>query len=503
AISIAATTSEPRCQAVVSTPIIVEIPSAAETRVPSSAIAARQPTGATSSAVTAIEAATVACPDGKEFITSEDTPSDGRSREACSTWVVTFAPTSTTIAATAIDHRRCASATSTAAATTSTRNGTDTTPSSRLVTSENRSRAPSEPSRAASSTSCPRRVVSNTRHVSTVSTTHSSDASAGASTPGGSAARRARAGGSCSPARPVTTSCSLTPSPYPFGGASGAAARVRIYDVPLPRHRRRRRRPCLHPAPAPSGGGLKPSGGGEGELAVDQQVAQGGQHRGPDVADRQVEDGRDTAGDLAEGELAVARPDDRGEQGVRAHDALEPGALPQQDHRGVGVARAQVPLLGDVGRDDRSEVEQRLLAQPGEQVTDAQRRGDPLPQGGPDRAGQLLQPVPPRPDVGGGTAQHQVAEPDGLDVARGEVGHPRLGGRLPGGPVALGRQAAVAQPGLGVVRGVEHLPLHDPAVQPALVEPVAHALGPRLAAADLPVAEHLGQPARREHVADG
>src|SRR5690606_37390594 len=93
-------------------------------------------------------------------------------------------------------------------------------------------------------------------------------------------------------------------------------------------------------------------------------------------------------------------------------------------------------------------------------------------------------------------------EPDALDVARREVVEPRA---VRGGPrvgLALRGRAAVADPRLRVLGRVLHLALHDPPVEARLVEPRAHALVPRHAAAMLPVAEELGHAPGREHRPD-
>ena len=101
-----------------------------------------------------------------------------------------------------------------------------------------------------------------------------------------------------------------------------------------------------------------------------------------------------------------------------------------------------------------------------------------------------------------GLAEGHEAEPDPLDVPRREVVEPLAVPRGPRRAVAVRRRSAVADPRLGVLRGVLQLALDHPAVQPAGVEPRPHPLVPLLAAPHLPVAQQLRHPPGREHRAD-
>src|SRR5690606_41701819 len=93
-------------------------------------------------------------------------------------------------------------------------------------------------------------------------------------------------------------------------------------------------------------------------------------------------------------------------------------------------------------------------------------------------------------------------EPDARDAGRGEVVCARAVRGAPGVGAALRGRAAVAVPRLGGLGRVPRRALHAPPVEARLVEPRAHALVPRHAAAVLPVAEELGHAPGREHLPD-
>ena len=108
---------------------------------------------------------------------------------------------------------------------------------------------------------------------------------------------------------------------------------------------------------------------------------------------------------------------------------------------------------------------------------------DPLTGGG-----HLLQETPGLTGAPG-TVDDEVAEADAPHVTGLEVVDPRLQGGVEGLRVALGGQAAVAQPHGGVLHRVLELALKDPGVEP-LGEPGGHGVAPRAGATMLPVAEH-------------
>ena len=82
----------------------------------------------------------------------------------------------------------------------------------------------------------------------------------------------------------------------------------------------------------------------------------------------------------------------------------------------------------------------------------------------------------------------EVAEADALDSAYLEVVDPCPQGGVEALGVALGGQAAVAQPHGGVLDRVLDLALDDPAVEP-LGDPGGDGLAPRVSTTVLPVAE--------------
>ena len=124
-----------------------------------------------------------------------------------------------------------------------------------------------------------------------------------------------------------------------------------------------------------------------------------------------------------------------------------------------------------------------------------ERRRDRGPERLADGAGDLLEPAQRRRAER--LAQGHEAEPDPLDVPRREVVEPLPVPDGPRGAVAVGGRPAVADPRLGVLRGVLQLALDHPPVQPA--DASSHEpdpLVPLLAAAHLPVAQQLRDAAR-------
>ena len=145
-------------------------------------------------------------------------------------------------------------------------------------------------------------------------------------------------------------------------------------------------------------------------------------------------------------------------------------------------------LLGDIGGQERAQVADGLVVEAGEPLAHLQHLGDVGSQDPLTGGGHLLQEAPGLAGAPG-TVDDQVAEADAPHVTGLEVVDPRLQGGIEGPRVALGGQAAVAQPHGGVLHRVLKLALKDPGVEP-LGEPGGHDLAPRADATMLPVAEH-------------
>ena len=124
---------------------------------------------------------------------------------------------------------------------------------------------------------------------------------------------------------------------------------------------------------------------------------------------------------------------------------------------------------------------------------------------GSGRSGAHLLQDPPGTTpaiIEGGAVQNQVAQADGLDATGGEIVDPGAEAGIEGGLVALGSGASVAQPHGGVLHGVLPFALDHPGIE-VVRQPGPHVLAPVLGVTVLPVAEHDGDAAGPQMLANG
>ena len=102
----------------------------------------------------------------------------------------------------------------------------------------------------------------------------------------------------------------------------------------------------------------------------------------------------DRGGDLAHAQLAVSDPGQGGHHGGGPDRTPQPASLAQQDDCGLGGARDEVALLGDVGGQHRTKVGDGVVVETGEPLPDLQHLGDMMPQDPLTGGGHLLQETP-------------------------------------------------------------------------------------------------------------
>ena len=161
-------------------------------------------------------------------------------------------------------------------------------------------------------------------------------------------------------------------------------------------------------------------------------------------------------------------------------------------------------LLGDVGGDDGVKRGHIVVAHPRQATAHRENlRHMPSERSGRDGAHLLQDPPGTAPAIiESGAVQNQIAHADRLDAAGGEIVDPGAESGVEGDLIALGGGAAVAQPHGGVLHRVLPFTLDHPGVE-VVWQPGPHVLTPVLAAVVLPVAEHDGDTARTQVLADG
>ena len=108
----------------------------------------------------------------------------------------------------------------------------------------------------------------------------------------------------------------------------------------------------------------------------------------------QLTEGGDRGGDLPDAQLAVGHPGQGGHRRGGLQGASQPSALTQQDDRGLGGARNEVTLLGDIGGQERAQVGDGVVVEAGEALAHLQHLGDMMPQDPLTGGGHLLQETP-------------------------------------------------------------------------------------------------------------